>query len=74
MMNQKCNKDIGEELGIRDINTTIYIYKSETGWLALYLSAFVCVLLGDGSGVVFFLVSSRPISYWQRGRFLFGQF
>jgi hypothetical protein len=41
-----------------------YIHKSETGWLTLYLSAFVCVLLGDGSGGVFFLVSSRSVSYW----------
>jgi hypothetical protein len=48
----------------------IYIYKSETGWLCVRL----CVLLGDGSGGVSFLVSSRSVSYWQRGRFLFGQF
>jgi hypothetical protein len=26
----------------------------------------VCVLLGDGSGGVFFLVSSRSVSYWSR--------
>jgi hypothetical protein len=39
----------------------IYIYISETGWLCTF---FVCVLLGDGSGGVFFLVSSRSVSYW----------
>jgi hypothetical protein len=39
-----------------------YIYKSETGWLCVRL----CVLLGDGSGGVFFLVSSRSVSYWSR--------
>jgi hypothetical protein len=26
----------------------------------------VCVLLGDGRGGVFFLVSSRSVSYWSR--------
>jgi hypothetical protein len=41
------------------ISNLIYIYKSETGWLAF----FVCVLLGDGG----LLLSSG-------GRFLFGQF
>jgi hypothetical protein len=40
------------------------------GWLTFG----VCVLLGDGSGGVFFLVSSMSVSYWQRGHFLFGQF
>jgi hypothetical protein len=43
----------------------IYIYKSETSWLGV----FVCVLLGDGgllpcSGGVFFLVSSRWYFLW----------
>jgi hypothetical protein len=54
---------------------TIYIYKSETGWL----DVFVCVLLGDGglllcSGGVFFLVSSKWYFLWGpfRGGIFFG--
>jgi hypothetical protein len=44
----------------------IYIYKSETGWLGV----FVCVLLGDGglllcSGGVFYGVRSGAVA-WQR--------
>jgi hypothetical protein len=47
------------------MNGNIYIYKSETGWLGV----FVCVLLGDGgllpcNGGVFFLVSSRWYFLW----------
>jgi hypothetical protein len=38
----------------------VYIYKSEMGWLTFG----VCMLLGDGSGGVLFLVSSRSVSYW----------
>jgi hypothetical protein len=52
------------------LSQTILYNNSETGWLTFG----VCVLLGDGSGGVYFLVSSRSVSYWQRGRFLFGQF
>jgi hypothetical protein len=29
-----------------------------------FVCVFVCVLLGDGSGGVFFLVSSMSVSYW----------
>jgi hypothetical protein len=57
----------------------IRVYKSETGWLTLYLSAFVCVLLGDGSGGVFFFgndnngvvfsLGSVPRWYFLRGPF-----
>jgi hypothetical protein len=42
---------------------SIYIYKSESGWLVGWLDVFVCVLLGSGgllicSGGVFFGVRS----------------
>jgi hypothetical protein len=52
----------------------LYIYKSKTGWLGV----FVCVLLGDGglllcSGAIFFLVSSRYFLWGLfRGGIFFG--
>jgi hypothetical protein len=46
----------------------IYIKAKRAGWLAGWLSTFECALLGDGGlllcgGGVFFLVSSRSVSW-----------
>jgi hypothetical protein len=43
-------------------SNVIYIYIKAKP--ADFVCIFVCVLLGDGSGGVFFLVSFRSVSYW----------
>jgi hypothetical protein len=61
MKTRIISKPFVQSIGLQ--NQSIYI-KAKRADFVPFVGVCVGVLLGDGSGGVFFLVSSRSVSYW----------